>query len=237
MGKVVNFRGAHPQILSSGAGVVPLVDWFDGVEMMASVLRLGPGARHTVKVPSGSDHYLYVVSGEARIEGEAGSASLDADSWALLEEGHAFVLSGAAELLSVTAPLPGAGGGHRGFGGGLKVLRVKDLPIVDLPAEKKRRIYLANREIASSERGHAMIVRYTGETLTKRHHHPNAESLFVVLTGRVAFTIDGKERVLGAGEGAFFPVNDSHGLKSADGKELSFLEFHMPGAFEVSYDE
>jgi mannose-6-phosphate isomerase-like protein (cupin superfamily) len=237
MGKVVNFRSAEAQLLPSGASVVALVDWFDGIEMMASVLRLVPGARHSLKVPSGSDQYLYVVSGEARIEGEAGSAPLDADSWALLEEGQSFTLSGAAELLSVTAPPPGAGGGHRGFRGGLKVLRLKDLPVVDLPEEKKRRIYLANEEIAGSERGHAMVVRYTGETLTRRHHHPNAESLFVILTGRVAFTVDGKERVLGAGEAAFFPVNDSHGLKSADDNELSFLEFHIPGAFAVSYDE
>jgi quercetin dioxygenase-like cupin family protein len=237
MGKVVNFRTAEPQALASGAKTVALVDWFDGTEMMASVLRLPPGASHRAKVPSGSDHYLYVIAGEARIEAARGTASLVADDWALLEEGQAYSLSGAAELLSVTAPPPGAGAGGAGFRGGLEVLHVKDLPVIDLPAEKKRRIYLANREIAGSERGHAMIVRYTGETLTKRHHHPNAESLFVILTGRVAFTIDGKERVLGAGEAAFFPVNDSHGLKSADGKELSFLEFHIPGAFQVTYDE
>ena len=137
----------------------------------------------------------------------------------------------------MTAPPPGAGSKHDGFRGGLKVLRVKDQPVIDLPAEKKRRVYLANRAIAGSERGHAMIVRYTGDTLTKRHHHPNAESLFVILTGHVAFTIDGKERVLGAGEAAFFPVNDSHGLQSADGEELSFLEFHVPGAFVTAYDE
>lgn len=237
MGKIMNFRTAEPQALASGASVVPLVDWFDGTEMMASVLRLPPGASHQAKVPSGSDQYLYIVSGEARIEATAGTASLGADDWAMLEEGQAYSLSGAAELLSVTAPPPGAGGARAGFRGGLKIMHVKDLPVIDLPEEKKRRIYLANHEIAGSERGHSMIVRYTGETLTKRHHHPNAESLFVILTGRVAFTIDGKERVLGAGEAAFFPVNDSHGLKSADGKELSFLEFHIPGAFDVAYDE
>ena len=134
-------------------------------------------------------------------------------------------------------PPPGTGGQREGFRGGLKVLSIKDQPVVDLPDEKKRRIYLANRAIAGSERGHAMIVRYTGETLTKRHHHANAESLFVILTGRVAFTIDGQKRVLGAGEAAFFPINDSHGLQSADGEELSFLEFHVPGAFVTAYDE
>ncbi len=109
---------------------------------------------------------------------------------------------------------------------------VRDLPVVDLPAEKKRRTYLANAALAAgSHRGHAMIVRYTGETFTRKHHHPNAESLFVVLTGKVQFLVDGKDRVLGPGEAAFFPTGNSHGLKSADGNELSFLEFHVPGAF------
>jgi mannose-6-phosphate isomerase-like protein (cupin superfamily) len=236
VGKVVNFRSAEARTLASGASLVPLVDWFDGTEMTASVLRLSPGAPHELKVPAGSDQYLYVVSGEARIEGAA-AAALAADDWALLEEGHDFVLYGAGEILCVTAPPPGSGAQREGFRGGLKLLRVQDQPVVDLPEEKKRRIYLANRAIAGSERGHAMIVRYTGATLTKRHHHPNAESLFVILTGRVAFTIDGRERVLGAGEAAFFPIDDSHGLKSADGQELSFLEFHVPGAFAVTYDE
>ena len=235
MGKVVNFQTAEARTLASGASVVPIVDWFDGVEMMASVLRLVPGARHEVKVPAGSDQYLYVMSGEARLEGAA--AALAADDWVLLEEGRTVTLSGAAEILAVTAPPPGSGSKREGFRGGLKVLRVRDQPVIDLPEEKKRRIYLANRALAGSERGHAMIVRYTGETLTKRHHHPNAESLFVILTGRVAFTIDGQSHVLGAGEAAFFPANDSHGLRSADGQELSFLEFHIPGAFVTAYDE
>ncbi len=135
-------------------------------------------------------------------------------------------------------PPPDAGRSGAGFRGGFKAMAVADLPVIDLPEEKKRRTYLANKELAAgSERGHAMIVRYTGETLTKRHHHPNAESLFVILTGKVRFLVDGKERVLGRGEAAFFPIDDSHGLRSADGAALSFLELHVPGAFRTQYDE
>lgn len=237
MGKVVNYGAADGRETAPGVRIVPLVDWFDGTEMMASVLRLDGGARHEAKVPRGSDHYLYVLAGEARIEGPAGSVALGPDDWVLLEEGHSFALAGGAEILSVTAPPPGSGKSAPGFAGGFRRLRLQEQPVIDLPEEKKRRIYLANETIAGSARGHAMIVRYTGETLTKRHHHPNAESLFVVLTGRVAFTVDGTERVLGRGEAAFFPANDSHGLKSADGNELSFLEFHIPGAFVTRYDE
>jgi mannose-6-phosphate isomerase-like protein (cupin superfamily) len=200
MGKVIDFAQGEARPLAPGVSAVPLLDWFDSSEMMASVVRLGPEGRHEIKVPAGSDHYLYVIAGAPRLD----DAVLAPGTWVILEEGK---------------------------------MQVKDLPIIDLPAEKKRRTYLANEEIAGSARGHAMIVRYTGETLTKRHHHPNAESLFVVLEGKVEFLVDGKKRVLGAGEAAFFPMNDSHGLRSGDGKELSFLEFHIPGAFVTEYDE
>jgi quercetin dioxygenase-like cupin family protein len=60
------------------------------------------------------------------------------------------------------------------------------------------RTYLASTSTVGSERGHAMIVRYTGETVTRKHHHPNAESMFVMLEGRVRFLVDGKEETPGA---------------------------------------
>jgi quercetin dioxygenase-like cupin family protein len=232
MGKIVDYRSAEARELAPGVAIVPVVDWFDGTEMAASVLKLGAGARHGAKVPKGSDQYLFVLDGSPRLDG----AALARDTWALVSEARDFVLEGAGWVLSVQAPPPGAGAERPGFAGGLKVMRVADEPEIDVPEEKKRRIYLCNRA-TGSERAHAMVVRYTGETLTRRHHHPNAESLFVVLDGRVAFTVDGAARVLARGEAAFFPANNPHGLKSADGKTLSFLEFHVPGAYETRYDD
>lgn len=239
MGKVINIAAVEGRSASPGASVAPLLDWFDALEMMASAIRLGPSARYEAKVPAGSDQYLYVLSGRTRLELDGKGADLAPDSWVILEEGKSFTLrDGAAELLSIVVPPPGAGRAAAGFRGGFKAMAVNDLPIVDLPEEKKRRTYLANKALAAgSERGHAMIVRYTGETLTKKHHHPNAESLFVILSGKIKFLVDGKERVLGRGEAAFFPIDDGHGLRSADGNELHFLELHVPGAFETQYDE
>jgi quercetin dioxygenase-like cupin family protein len=231
MGKVVDYRSAEARPIAPGVQSVPLVDWFDGSELAASVLKLEKGARHVAKVPKGADQYLFGLDGAPRL----GADTLARDTWALVAEGTEFSLEGEGWVLSVVAPPSGAGAARRGFSGAPKLMRVADLPEVDLPEEKKRRTYLANHALGT-DRGHAMIVRYTAETLTKLHHHPNAESLFVVLDGRVAFTVDGTERVLERGEAAFFPIDNPHGLKSADGKTLSFLEFHVPGSFETRYD-
>ncbi|HUK59905.1 MAG TPA: cupin domain-containing protein [Stellaceae bacterium] len=232
MGKVVDYRSAEARAAAPGVAIVPVVDWFDGTELAASVVKLDASARYAAKVPTGSDQYLFALDGAPKLGGTA----LARDSWALIAEGTEYALEGAGLVLSVQAPPPGAGMKRPGFQGGVKLMRVADEPEIDIPAEKKRRVYLCNRAIGS-ERAHAMIVRYTGETVTRLHHHPNAESLFVVLDGHVAFTVDGKRRVLGRGEVAFFPSNNPHGLKSADGQSLSFLEFHVPGAYETSYDD
>ena len=75
-----------------------------------------------------------------------------------------------------------------------------------------------------------MIVLYEKETVTTLHMHPNAESMFVVLTGKVRFTVNGKDAVLERGQATHFPAGDCHGLCTAEG-DVSFLEFHIPGTF------
>ena len=51
-----------------------------------------------------------------------------------------------------------------------------------------------------------------------------------MLTGKVRFNVNGEDVVIGRGQAAHFPVGDRHGLRGAEG-DVSFLEFHIPGAF------
>jgi quercetin dioxygenase-like cupin family protein len=89
-----------------------------------------------------------------------------------------------------------------------------------------------SKEASRSERGHAMIVEYEKDTETVMHHHPNAESMFVVLTGNIRFVVDDQPAVLERGQAVYFPMNNRHALRCADGTtSASFLEFHIPGAF------
>jgi mannose-6-phosphate isomerase-like protein (cupin superfamily) len=201
---------------------------------------VAPGAKYHGEVPRGSDQYLFVMAGDVTIEAAGTSSPMAKRSFALVEEGKPFTLTGggeAAKLLSVVVPPAGTSSSLAGFRGGCKVMAVKDLPVLDVPEQLKRRTFLATHETVGSERGHAMIVEYTGDTVTKRHHHPNAESMFVFLEGKVRFLVNGEEVVLGPGQAVHFPMSDSHGLRSADGNGLNFLEFHVPGAFVTKLEE
>ena len=47
-----------------------------------------------------------------------------------------------------------------------------------------------------------------------------------------SFVVDGEAIVLERGQAVYFPMNDRHALRCADGTtSASFLEFHIPGAF------
>lgn len=239
MGTIVEYDAVEGWSVAGGVSLAPVIG-APSTEMAATLLRVAPGARYAAEVPSGSDQYLFVIAGDLRIEAAGRSAPMGQETFAIVEERTPFTLAGgdaAAKVLSVVVPPPGAGRATPGFRGGIKVMAVKDLPVVDIPEEKKQRTYLASHATVGSERGHAMIVRYTGETVTRKHHHPNAESMFVMLDGYIRFLVNGKDETLGPGQAVHFPMNDKHGLRSADGNPLHFLEFHIPGAFVTRYDD
>ena len=203
-------------------------------EMQADVIRLAPGAKLTDRVPKGTDRYFYTLTGEARVEGNRTSHAMRADTFATLQEGLEFTLTNTgreeAEIISVFAPPAGRENDRNGFEGGIAVAHRDDVPVVHVPEQKKRRLHFVDKNAAKSERGHAMIVLYEKETVTGMHMHPDAESMFVILTGKVRFTVNGEEHVIGRGQATHFPAGDRHGLRGAEG-DVSFLEFHIPGGF------
>ena len=233
MGKVVTFSSLAYQDGASGVKTAA-VTGDAGKEMQADMIRLAPGAKLTDTVPQGSDRYFYTLTGEASVAGNGATHPLREDTFATLQEGVQFTLTntgtGEGEVLSVIAPPQGEKNGRKGFAGGIAVAHRSAVPVVPIPEQKKRRLHFVDKSAAASERGHAMIVLYEKETVTGMHMHPNAESMFVVLTGKVRFNVNGEEVVIGRGQATHFPVGDRHGLRGAEG-DVSFLEFHIPGAF------
>lgn len=233
MGRVVTFAQLTPQ-KSDGVGTAAITR-DDVREMSANYIRLEPGKSWRDRVPDGSDCYLFVVGGSGAIASDDQHRAISRESFATIEEGRGFAVenNGAAplEMVRVLAP-PNGGRGLRGFSGKLRVAERRTTPIHDVPEEKKRRIYFVGHGAAHSERGHAMIVIYAKDTVTRLHHHPNAESMFVPLDGALEFTVNGEQVKVAPGQAAYFPMNDTHGLHVAPGHAgASFLEFHIPAAF------
>ena len=233
MGRVVTFAQLTRQ-KSDGVGTAAITR-DDVREMSASYVRVDAGKRWNDHVPDGSDCYLFVLNGSGAIASEDTRHVLSAQSFATIAEGRAFAVenNGAdpLEMVRVLAP-PNGGRGLPGFHGKLRVAERRTTPIVDIPEEKKRRIYFVGHGAAHSERGHAMIVVYAKDTVTRLHHHPNAESMFVPLDGALEFTVNGEQVKVAPGQAAYFAMNDTHGLHVAPGHSgASFLEFHIPAAF------
>ena len=70
------------------------------------------------------------------------------------------------------------------------------------------------------------------------HWHPDADEHFEVLAGKAAFTIEGAERVLGAGETVEVPAGTRHTFRNAGGDEMRVVfEFRpAPASTERFYE-
>ncbi len=233
MGKVVTFSSLPYREIASGVKSAPITG-SEGTEIQAEVIRLAAGAKLTETVPKGSDRYFYTLRGEASVSGNGASHAMREDTFATLQENLPFTLTNTgkaeAELISVIAPPAGHENAHPGFTGGIATAHRSEVPVVSIPEQKKRRLHFVDKSAAPSERGRAMIVLYEPDTITGMHMHPNAESMFVVLTGKVRFNVNGTDVVIERGQATHFPTGDRHGLRGAEG-DVSFLEFHIPGAF------
>jgi quercetin dioxygenase-like cupin family protein len=204
--------------------------------MSAQFFRLEPGAKLESTVPEGSDGYLFLLTGAGRIAVDGQEETIERESFAALGERRAFSLVNStnqpAALVYVLAPPPGATSEHKGLAEPITVTSRAAAPTSYIADEKKLRRYFVAKGACQSERGHAMIVEYEKDTETVMHHHPDAESMFVVLSGDIRYVINGAPIVLKRGQAAYFPMNDRHALRCADGTtSASFLEFHIPGAF------
>jgi len=234
MGNVVTFSQLPATKIAGGIASAAITKG-DMREMAAEFIQIAPSQRWTATAPQGSDCYLFMLAGAGAISAGGSRHKFPVQAFATLQEGVEFTVENdgqaRADIVKVIAP-PQADGRFKGFDGTISVIERDKAPVLDLPKDHKKRLYFVDDHAAKSQRGHAMIVVYDRETVTGLHHHPNAESMFVVLDGALQFTINGEQVVVKPGQAAIFGLNDRHGLRAADGLSgASFLEFHIPSAY------
>lgn len=229
MGKLVDYRNALGKPIGTRASTVAITGT-DSKNMQADYIKLDAHSRLAGEVPTGSDQYFFILSGDCALalKGQSGHP-MKFGTFAIVEEAHGYVLTSEVpcEVLSVIAPPPGQKSSAPGFKGGIKIVSMHNEPVDNVPEKKKQRIYLVTRETAGSERAHGMIVKYVPETETTMHMHPDADSLFVFLEGETELTVDGKKGVGRFGNAAFFPCGNKHDLHGTPGNSY-FIEFHIP---------
>jgi mannose-6-phosphate isomerase-like protein (cupin superfamily) len=239
MGRVVTFAELPASNIAPGVSSAAITSG-ETREMAAELIRITPGERWTATAPRGSDCYLFMLDGAGSISAAGRRHRLPPQAFATVEEGVELTIENdggtPSSIIKVIAPPYSDRRSTPGFRDKIAVVERGHAPVVELPKEKKKRIYFVADASLKSQRGHAMIVVYEKDTVTRLHHHPNAESMFVMLEGALTFTVNGKQALLAPGQAAYFGCNDQHGLRVAEGTPgASFLEFHIPAAFATVY--
>jgi mannose-6-phosphate isomerase-like protein (cupin superfamily) len=225
MGRVVTFA-------ELAAAISPITSG-DTTRFAAEHLRLAAEEAISDVVPAGSDAYLFVLGGAAMLEAAGGSLPVPPQAFAALPEGTAYSFRNVGTETLTAIRVLATSPSLDGYRGPVTVTNRAEVTPLLLAEEKKQRIYfVAPKANVVSPRAHAMIVIYEQETITPLHHHPDAESMFVLLEGAISFVINGEPAEVRPGQAAYFTINDRHSLRVADGhREAAFLEFHLPAAF------
>jgi quercetin dioxygenase-like cupin family protein len=237
MGRAVTFLDLQPNKIISGVHKAAITQG-ETREMAAEYIGIAPGQQWIATAPPETDCYLFMIDGACAISVADSRHRFPTQAFAVVQEGIEFSVendsSAPASIIKVIAPPQSNGRGTPGFTGKLAVTQRAAAPMVNLPEEKKKRIYFVDDGAIRSQRGHAMIVVYEKDTVTGLHHHPNAESMFIVLEGALQFIVNGEPVVLKPGQAVYFGLNDQHGLRVADGvSSASFLELHIPAAYST----
>src|SRR5215467_10900197 len=201
MGRIITFAGLPFREAATGVKRAPITGG-DMKEMSAEVIRVARGARLTEEVPEGSDRYLFTLTGGVTVSGRGRSVTMAEEAFAVIEEGTKVTLTNpnGAETMLISVLAPPANSVKRpGFSGGIVAAARASTPVHDLPAEKKQRIYFVGKGAAQSE-------------------HPHAESMFVFLSGKTRFSVNGRDVIVERGQATYFPAGDRHGLRVAEGE-------------------
>lgn len=239
MAELIDLAAAPAVAVAPGVERAVLVDGTRcrSTEFTAELFRMAGPVEARMETPSGSDQYLFVLAGVVRLATEALDVTLTPQTFVSVPEGQRFSLHAAVgvavTVLSVVAPPPGARRTTQGSGRRMIVSHISHLPVLDEPANKKRRVYLATADTTGTKRAHGMVVFYEGETVTPVHRHPDAESLFVFLDDPALVLVNDREVRVDGGQAVFWGLGEDHGLRSATARGLSFLEFHIPGMYGV----
>ena len=62
----------------------------------------------------------------------------------------------------------------------------------------------------------------------KAHAHPDSDKVYLVVEGSGSFQVGDETRTLAAGEAAFAPAGEAHGIQNDSGERLTVLTLMTP---------
>lgn len=170
MGRAVTFSDLRPSKNISGVHNAAITK-SETQEMAAEYIWIPPGQQWIATTLPETDCYLFMIDGTCAISVADSRHRFPTQAFAVVQEGIEFRIendSGApASIVKVIAPPESNGRGTPGFTGKLAVTQRAAAPIVNLPEEKKKRIYFVDDDAIRSQRGH--LTAFT-KALTKRIH-------------------------------------------------------------------
>lgn len=222
--------------------VMVSADTLGSKEMEVSAVTLQKGAEESFHKHEGSLNLLYGLMGKGQVVLAGGEViEIEQETLVWLQSGAIHRLQNpydedfvVLDLFTPAGAVTSESDGSVATPDMAKVFRMKDMPVVVEQHSGKRRVYLATKDLVGTDQAEGMIVTYTPGTFTPEHFHDTAESFFIPLWGNGKIWTEDGEYDMYRGKMAFFRRGDRHALHNPNNAEFAFLEFHVPGYWDMT---
>ena len=111
----------------------------------------------------------------------------------------------------------------------MQVIRSNNKPFVPASHEDPRHPGVLKRVLATRDElldGRVQMInwaRLPAGSSFRAHYHQDMEEVFIILSGRVCVTVDGKEEELSAGDAIVISPNEVHQMKNTTRSDIEYL--------------
>lgn len=199
-------------------------------------LTLFAGASVALAIPPGDLAWFQVLEGSVRLEHDDSAEALDAAHIAFLPPGFDGRVTSVGSAVLLHAHVPDAARFDPAFAAQPPQFRIVDWtrePVLDSEHDARKRIYLVTPKLFGTRALKGEMILYPPGTEGANHHHEGAEHFMYVLQGSGTAYANEQPIPVREGDLIYYGDRERHYLRSANGQEMRFVEFFVPGTYRT----
>jgi len=116
-----------------------------------------------------------------------------------------------------------------------KIFSLAECPINPMESGRGEQIKLINRSLGTEKLDVHLNRLAPGGPHGKRHHHTNADNVYIVKRGEGMLTVEGESYVVRENDVVYIPAGMNHSLSNRSGELFEIFEIYAPAGRHMDF--